>query len=71
VEDGQVEVKSGIIRTRTVSLGNMCLLQSIGAHSQTIERRETEERGRQQTRTTYTEMNLTVLIGNFQKLLVA
>ena len=39
VEDGQVKVKSGIFRTRTVSLENMCLLQPIGAHSQTIERR--------------------------------
>lgn len=57
VEDGQVEVKSGIIRTRTVSLGNMCLLQSIGAHSQTIERREREEKEkeRQQTRTRYAD----------------
>lgn len=40
MENGQGEVKSGIVRTRIVSLGNMCLLQSIGAHSQTIERRE-------------------------------
>ena len=46
VVDRKVEVKNGIIKTRTMNLGNMCLLQSIWAHSQMIERREREEKER-------------------------
>ena len=50
MEDGQGEVKSGIVRNRIVSLGNMCLLQSIGAHSQTRERRERAEKEKEKER---------------------
>lgn len=44
VEGRKVEVKNGIIKTRTMSLGNMCLLQSIWAHAQMIKRRKGGEK---------------------------
>ena len=46
VEDRKVDVKNGIIKTCTMRLGNMRLLQLIWAHSQIIERREREEKER-------------------------